>query len=1308
MRISGRKALSPCAVALALVLAWPLDAAVLTIRTRIWTEGPAASVELVAFPAGRSAAFDPSWPRKPLARVTGAPGSELSLPVEAPLPLRLEARTPGHVAMGLELWLPEQLPVPPVWLARGEAQTLDLSWFAAGKEVAVFSPLVPVFGWPSATLRWHPIAPSQGLSRKRTLEVRVPAKSSFPVAAVAADGSWARLDLGERRRGTVIAGTRKVRLVDTRGRPVAGAEVAQVGAPLGTASKTAADGTAVLWVSPQEEAGIVARQGSLGAFGRTEATEVELVLRPLPTARLAPARPYGPLLVWTAAGWGPLDGGFVVLPPEGGRVSLANAKDTLFVAAPGYCFASLSKPHQADEVVVRLVPSASVEGLALDGEKRPVAGVPIRVAAPQVPPISLWQRGQAVDLGVLAVSDEAGRWSVSGLVPGELRLRARQGSLVASSPTLQLGPGESRFVELVLTPGATLRATIEDPRGQPLPDVRSQVFHLEEAGVFGPETVTREAPLAEGSSDREGKLVVTGLPTGRVGVRLLRAGFATRYLAATLPASGLDMGRVVLEPGVEVSGRVVNERGEGVQDAVVELAPSPQHFSFEWCTTDTQGSFRFEGQPASGVAYLKASGRNLIPSDLTRVELPPAGPVELRVTTGLSLRGRVVEDATGEPVPGVQVQAVVPAAGGAAPRLGFFPALDTTDEEGQFVLRSLAPGTVVVQVEARGFVPVSRTVEVGANARPLLIRLAKGLEIRGRVFETNGEPAAGVGVSAQPASPRVTRGLGEVDHRASERTDSSGRFVLSGLLPGPYRVEASGFAGESDRVLVEAGAADVELHLGRLGAVEVQTADERGSPVADARVRLLGPAQVPLEGTTDAAGRTRFAELPPGSYRVDVRAEGFAGAGETVQVAGGKTVFKAMTLKRGGVVEGLVRGLGPDQLALTEVRSFHGARTTVQADGRFRLEGVPLGKEPVAARVTSTGATRSAEVVVEAGRVAWVEFDFARSLTLSGRLTRRGSPASGFSVRARVADRATWAEDITDANGEFHLRELEEGTLRLTVRDPSGQVVLLHTTELHAEQRVNLEIPGATLTGQVIAQGSGEPVSQATVTLALLSGGYAERVARTLEDGSFVFRDLPGGRFRLMVAASGYAPAEEELELGENQSKELEVSLRPEAALRVEVREAEGSFPEAVGLLAGQAGKPPVWQWVELDRLGRGVVATLAPGSYLGVWRSTGAAVVPFTVPGKLSVQLQPAGRLEIAGAAGGEVLVILADGTTLPPWAAPLATPDGWTRVPSWSNPRLTLPAGDYLVRLRRPGQVREKRVQVRAGAETSVDFKE
>lgn len=105
--------------------------------------------------------------------------------------------------------------------------------------------------------------------------------------------------------------------------------------------------------------------------------------------------------------------------------------------------------------------------------------------------------------------------------------------------------------------------------------------------------------------------------------------------------------------------------------------------------------------------------------------------------------------------------------------------------------------------------------------------------VRGRARSwgnSPGKPVPASQVEAAPPAFLVAAGSQLGFPLVLDATDSSGRFVLSGLLPGPYQVEVSGFAGESDRVLVEAVAAHVELHLGRLGTVEEQTTDERGSP----------------------------------------------------------------------------------------------------------------------------------------------------------------------------------------------------------------------------------------------------------------------------------------------------------------------------------------------------------------------------------------------------------------------------------------------------------------------------------------------
>jgi hypothetical protein len=313
----------------------------LRLETRVWTEGAAESVELAVFPAGRGAAFDPSWPAKPLARVTGKPGSLLSLSVDAPLPLRVEVRAAEHVAMGLEVWLPQQLPLPEAWLSRGETKLLHTPSLGKASTVAVFSPLAQPTNLVTAALRWRPIVASQRLPAEKKVAVTLPERIPVPLVALAEDGRWALANASLSEFHWTSASTPiRVRVVNEQGQPVAGAEVATQGGPLGSAVRTAEDGTAVVWQYSKEPAGVVAAQGAVGATAVTRAAQVELVLKPVPALRLVPAKPYGPLLVRTSGWPEALSGTFWVLPPEGGQVPSSSLEAALWVVAPGHCFAT--------------------------------------------------------------------------------------------------------------------------------------------------------------------------------------------------------------------------------------------------------------------------------------------------------------------------------------------------------------------------------------------------------------------------------------------------------------------------------------------------------------------------------------------------------------------------------------------------------------------------------------------------------------------------------------------------------------------------------------------------------------------------------------------------------------------------------------------------------------------------------------------------------------------------------------------------------------------------------------------------------
>lgn len=170
------------------------------------------------------------------------------------------------------------------------------------------------------------------------------------------------------------------------------------------------------------------------------------------------------------------------------------------------------------------------------------------------------------------------------------------------------------------------------------------------------------------------------------------------------------------------------------------------------------------------------------------------------------LRGVVVDDETGAPVPGARI--LVEAASSPCPRIpeslapstrrtdaGRRHAADVplvTDKDGTF---SIAEGRLVdVFQRAAGYVDVFARAAgyvmgcvcmVGPFA-PVTIRLKRGLSISGVVVRDRGGPVANALVTASPA-PGVPRLPG---HAEVATSDAEGKFSLTGLLPGPVVVGA--------------------------------------------------------------------------------------------------------------------------------------------------------------------------------------------------------------------------------------------------------------------------------------------------------------------------------------------------------------------------------------------------------------------------------------------------------------------------------------------------------------------------------------
>jgi len=272
-------------------------------------------------------------------------------------------------------------------------------------------------------------------------------------------------------------------------------------------------------------------------------------------------------------------------------------------------------------------------------------------------------------------------------------------------------------------------------------------------------------------------------------------------------------------------------------------------------------------------------------------------------TNGPAFRVRVVDDASGAPVPKAVVE--ISAAGAQDP----VRAITGSDESGTAAFEDIAAGPAALKVKAPGFAR-SRLeggqdaferagtahplrIDGDALARGVTVRLARGAEVLGRVVGPDGEL-----VVASVCAVDETGAVAEEGH-----SDERGVFRLDrlDLAPGArirVRAAANGFApGEVEARATSVGAADglegaeVVVRLGRAAVIAGRVTDPSGAPVAGARISVRQGGWMVRssedEPTTAADGTFEFPGIEPGTVEVFVRAKGHAAWRREVEARAG-------------------------------------------------------------------------------------------------------------------------------------------------------------------------------------------------------------------------------------------------------------------------------------------------------------------------------------------------------------------------------------------------------------------------------------
>ena len=483
----------------------------------------------------------------------------------------------------------------------------------------------------------------------------------------------------------------------------------------------------------------------------------------------------------------------------------------------------------------------------------------------------------------------AGRYTLSASKLGHVNVSYGQRQPGRPGTPIQLSDGQKFEARLVLPRGGVLTGTVLDEHGEPTPGTQVRVMRY----VMQNGARTLQGASTDSTDDR-GVFRVYGLQPGEYAI------CATPRAAS--PAAGADMVQREVEAlrqrAAALSGTDAAQAQQMLQRAMAMQAEVPD-------ASEQQSGYAPVCYPGTTAVANAATVTLGVGEEKSGIDFPlqlvPIGSVEGLVVNSAgpapsNLQVRLIP--TGASIPGVGTLTARPGAdgrfriGNVAPGLYTLVARATAGPARPVAIAADQPSPPRVE-PARLWAAADVSVD-GRDVANVVLSLQPGMTVSGHIaFDGSQAPPSDLTRMRVSLAPSDTGAAREMASGAAGRVEASGRFTIPNVVPGRYRLTASGGgAGWVTESATVAGQdtldfpVEVKPNQHVSGAVITLTdrqtelsgllSDGRGQPAtdytlivfpADQRFWVAGTRRIQTaRPATD--GRFILRNLPAGDYRI--------------------------------------------------------------------------------------------------------------------------------------------------------------------------------------------------------------------------------------------------------------------------------------------------------------------------------------------------------------------------------------------------------------------------------------------------------